>query len=72
MKVRQQLLLWMGVATAGLVLTGCGGVNASGSVSPASFFLPGILYRMPEKRAVEAVPLPEVASVGSLDAAGQP
>ncbi len=72
MKVRQKLLLWMGVATAGLVLTGCGGVNASGSVSPASFFLPGILYRMPEKRAVEAVPAPEVAVIGSMDGSGQP
>ncbi len=66
------MLLWVGVAMAGLVLTGCGGVNASGGVSPATFLLPGILYRLPEKRAVEAVPVPEVASVGSLDAAGQP
>jgi hypothetical protein len=24
-------------------LTGCGGINAGGSVSPATFFLPGLM-----------------------------
>jgi hypothetical protein len=72
MKVRRGLLLLVGVTMAGLVVTGCGGVNASGSVSPATFFLPGILYRIPEKRPVESAPTPEVASVGLMDAAGQP
>jgi len=28
--------------------TGCGGINASQSVSPASFFLPGILKAEPQ------------------------
>jgi hypothetical protein len=31
-----------------VVLTGCGGINASHSVSPASFFLPGILKAEPK------------------------
>jgi hypothetical protein len=29
--------------------TGCGGINASHSVSPASFFLPGLLKADPPK-----------------------
>jgi hypothetical protein len=43
MKVR---LRWLGVvivATGAVVLSGCGGINASHSVSPASFFLPGLM-----------------------------
>jgi hypothetical protein len=31
------------LASGALALAGCGGVNASQSVSPASFFLPGII-----------------------------
>jgi hypothetical protein len=30
--------------------TGCGGLNTSHSVSPASFFLPGLLRAVPEAR----------------------
>ncbi len=34
--------------TAGaLSLTGCGGVNLGGSVSPATFFLPGVKNNVP-------------------------
>jgi hypothetical protein len=32
-----------------LLLAGCGGINASPSVSPASFFLPGLLKAEPEQ-----------------------
>ena len=30
-----------------LSLTGCGGVNLGGSVSPATFFLPGVKNKVP-------------------------
>jgi hypothetical protein len=37
-------LLQLAILTAGaLSLTGCGGINAGGSVSPATFFLPGLM-----------------------------
>jgi hypothetical protein len=32
-----------------LSLTGCGGISASPSVSPASFFLPGLLKAEPQQ-----------------------
>lgn len=32
-----------------ILLAGCGGLNASRSVSPASFFLPGLLKAEPQK-----------------------
>jgi hypothetical protein len=35
------------LATLGLSLTGCGGVNLGGSVSPATFFLPGVMNTVP-------------------------
>jgi len=31
------------LAAMALSLTGCGGVNVGGSVSPATFFLPGVM-----------------------------
>jgi hypothetical protein len=50
---------------AASVLTGCSGINASHSVSPASFFLPGLIQHEPEpKRPVtdpDAEPVQEVA-----------
>jgi hypothetical protein len=46
--------------------TGCGGISASQSVSPASFFLPGILKAEPQCSTNEPFvlvePLNEVAS----------
>ena len=40
-----------------LCSTGCGGINASQSVSPASFFLPGILKAdLPSTNAPAALP----------------
>jgi hypothetical protein len=39
-------LAWAGV--------GCGGLNASQSVSPASFFLPGLLQNSPPEPSLDA------------------
>jgi len=41
-----------------LCSTGCGGINASQSVSPASFFLPGLLKADPPSTNTPAA-LPE-------------
>jgi hypothetical protein len=38
-----------------LFSTGCGGINASQSVSPASFFLPGVLKAGPPSTNAPAV-----------------
>ncbi len=47
---------------------GCGGINASHSVSPASFFLPGLLKADPPQRpadppASEPIPAKEIAQL---------
>ncbi len=43
------------IAVAGAVLcAGCSGINASKSVSPLDFLLPGLMYNCPA-----TVPLPE-------------
>jgi hypothetical protein len=55
-----------------LFSTGCGGVNATGSVSPATFFLPGLMKVAPAKPAPGAPPLPEHASVPTTPESGQP
>ena len=36
------------LATVALIGAGCGGIRASQSVSPASFFVPGLLLNTPE------------------------
>ena len=46
-----------------LSLTGCGGVNVGGSVSPATFFLPGAMNTMPAPATGQ--PVPKVASESS-------
>jgi hypothetical protein len=64
------------VAVAGLALamlaSGCGGVNATGSVSPATFFLPGIMKIAPERPAPGQPSLPEQATARATPDAGQP
>ena len=40
------LLVFAGIALCGM---GCGGLGASGSVSPASFFLPGLMHNDTQK-----------------------
>lgn len=74
MKFGRRLALVAGSLALGYAAAGCGGVNARGSVSPASFLLPGILYRTPEAKPLDAVRDPEVARVDPVDnaAAGQP
>lgn len=55
------------LAGAGLLAAGCGGVSASHSVSPASFFLPGLMKVEPPRPAPAAdqpAP-PEVAALFS-------
>ncbi|MBX3747086.1 MAG: hypothetical protein KF833_17395 [Verrucomicrobiae bacterium] len=37
-----------GLAWLAAMAVGCGGVSGSHSVSPASFFLPGLIYHQPE------------------------
>jgi hypothetical protein len=50
------------------LLTGCGGINASHSVSPASFFLPGLLKAEPKDPSLDITvppgePIQQVAQV---------
>jgi hypothetical protein len=49
---QQVRLVWQFLTIATLAafvpfLTGCGGIQASKSVSPASFFMPGIMLNVP-------------------------
>jgi len=41
-------LLWLALFPALLLTAGCGGINASKSVSPLDFFLPGFLKADPQ------------------------
>lgn len=36
--------LWLSLAALTVTVTGCGGLSATKTVSPASFFLPGLLH----------------------------
>ena len=46
----EQRMKWLTATLAGLFfLAGCSGINASHSVSPASFFVPGLLKAEPTK-----------------------
>ena len=51
MKMVGRGIIWTACALVCALMAGCGGVNASGSVSPASFFLPGIIEHTPERPA---------------------
>lgn len=75
MRSGRKLLLIAGALATGLLVSGCGGVNATGSVSPATFLLPGIMYRTPQAKPLDTVRDPEVARNGNhpfADVAGQP
>lgn len=50
-----------------LSLTGCGGINVGGSVSPATFFLPGVMNTVPAPTT--GAPIPKVASESSKQVA---
>ncbi len=46
----EQRMKWLTATLAGsFFLAGCSGINASHSVSPASFFVPGLLKVEPTK-----------------------
>jgi len=50
------------------IATGCSGINSSHSVSPATFFLPGLLQSVPQPTAPNATepqlePVQQVAQV---------
>lgn len=54
------------LALAANLLTGCGGISGSKSVSPASILLPGLIRNTAPKPApAEASKAPEVAAVHS-------
>jgi hypothetical protein len=54
---------WLALLTvAGVLVTGCGGITASKSISPASFFIPGL---------GEARPAPASSPVPSAPASAQ-
>jgi hypothetical protein len=74
MKFGRKLLLMAGALAMGGIAGGCGGVNATGSVSPATFLLPGIMYRTPAAKPLDEVRDPEVARTTAADtgSAGQP
>jgi hypothetical protein len=48
------------VAGLGLLATGCSGINTQQTVSPASFFLPGIMKANPAPvgRQLQVTPVP--------------
>ncbi len=57
-RYRVQILGAM-LAGAAIVSAGCGGVQGSRSVSPASFFLPGLIqHEVPAPRPDDAAPMP--------------
>lgn len=61
MKFRKGLMMLGGLLLA-LVSAGCGGITASPSVSPASFFLPGLMKNdAPKPERTLAEPSPAVA-----------
>jgi hypothetical protein len=52
--------MWLAMLTMlALVSAGCGGINVGGSVSPATFFLPGVMNTVPAPAATGA---PMIAS----------
>jgi len=49
------ILTLVALAALPLAMTGCGGIQASKSVSPASFFLPGIMMAEPPSEATNLI-----------------
>lgn len=61
MKFRKGLILGSCLGVV-LLATGCGGITASPSVSPGSFFLPGLMnHETPKHKADPLQPSPELA-----------
>jgi hypothetical protein len=68
---------WLGCAAAvagTMLVAGCGGINATHSVSPASFLLPGIMKVEPPKPAptAPAALLGRELAKSASEAGGQP
>jgi len=55
-----------GLLALSVSLAGCGGIQGSHSVSPASLLIPGLLKIEPPRSPVEP-PRPETASVSDLE-----
>jgi hypothetical protein len=47
--LERKQLRWAVIPLVALWVTGCSGINASHSVTPASFFLPGLIQVPPEE-----------------------
>jgi hypothetical protein len=57
-KLNRKCKCVVSVAMLLALCVGCGGINASHTVSPASFFLPGLLQADPKQPSSETVPQP--------------
>jgi hypothetical protein len=56
-------IVWLAMLTfVALLGAGCSGINVGGSISPASFFLPGVMA----DPSPEAAPAPVAAAAPSL------
>jgi len=44
MRKKWNCWLWMSLSLLALVGSGCGGINATRTISPATFLLPGLLH----------------------------
>ena len=62
-----QRLRWLAILPAiALLLAGCGGLNTTQSVSPATFFMPGFMQNQPEKQSAEPADDAATALAGTL------
>ena len=59
------LFRWAALAALAAACAGCSGINATGSASPASFFLPGLMKADPPK--APAAPTVEPATESSQE-----
>jgi hypothetical protein len=46
MRKKWNLGLWASLALLTVLVSGCGGLSATKTISPASFFLPGLLHNV--------------------------
>jgi hypothetical protein len=58
MKSKWKALRWVVLPVLVVFTAGCSGINTTQSVSPASFFLPGLIHHQPAASPADApVPL---------------
>lgn len=70
MKSKWKALRWAVLPMLVVFSAGCSGINTTQSVSPASFFLPGLIYHEPAESPTDApVPLakPDAAMLAQAD-----